>query len=259
MPRTFLATLQFDGTDFVGWQRQREGRAVQTELEAVLQRLAGQPVRVHAAGRTDAGVHALGMAISFALPDRWTPAALERAMNALVPRDCFVTAVREAREGFHARRSATERRYRYLIGTDRLARSPFRRPHEWALGMPLDLVQLRACAGRLLGEHDFAALSVLRSHPPHTRCEIRQAEWIERPDGTGVMFAIAANRFLHHMVRMLVGTSVDIALGRRPLDDLDRLMARAADVRTSPPAPAEGLYFVTAVYSEEWFAPPFAS
>ena len=95
MPRTFLATLQFDGTSFLGWQRQREGRTVQAEFEAVLERLAGHPVRVHAAGRTDAGVHALGLGVSMTLPDRWTPAALDRALNALLPTDCFVVEVRE--------------------------------------------------------------------------------------------------------------------------------------------------------------------
>ncbi len=259
MPRTFLATLQFDGTDFIGWQRQREGRAVQSEFEAVLERLAGHPVRVHAAGRTDAGVHALGMGASFALPDRWTPDALERALNALVPRDCFVTSVREARPGFHARRSATERRYRYLIGTDRLCRSPFRRRWEWALGVPLDPAALADAAGRILGTHDFQALSVRRSERPHTRCDIREAAWTERPDGHGLAFSIRADRFLHHMVRMLVGTMVDVALHRRPVDDLDRLLTKADGIRTSPPAPAEGLYFIAAVYPDEWFAPPLDS
>ena len=256
MPRTFLATLHFDGTDFVGWQRQREGRTVQEEFEAVLARLAGQPVRVHAAGRTDTGVHAVGMGTSFALPDRWTPASLERALNGLLPRDIFVAAVRETRPGFQARRAATERRYRYLIGTDREARSPFRRPWEWALGTPLDLGRLTGAAGRIAGTHDFKALSVRRSKRPHTRCEIREAAWGERPGDLGVEFRIRADRFLHHMVRMLVGTMVDIALERRPIDDIDRLLAQDPEVRTSPPAPAQGLYFVTAVYPDEWFALP---
>ena len=254
MPRTFLATLQFDGTRFIGWQRQREGRAVQTELEAVLERLAGHPVRVHGAGRTDTGVHALGMGASFALPERWTPDALERALNALLPDDCFVTGIREARDGFHARKSAIERRYRYLIGSDRMARSPFRKPFEWALGRPLDADRLEGAAALIRGEHDFAALSVRSSPRPHTRCVIRKAVWEPRCDGTGMTFTVHADRFLHHMVRMLVGTMVDIALERRPLADLEALLARRPGVRTSPPAPAEGLYFVTAVYPDEWFA-----
>ncbi len=259
MPRTFLATLQFDGTAFVGWQRQREGRTVQSELEAVLERLAGQSVRAHAAGRTDAGVHALGLGVSMTLPDRWTPAALNRALNALLPADCFVSEVREAFGDFQARRAATERRYRYLIGTDHLSRSPFRRRYEWPLGIALDAGRLAAAAERIVGTHDFKAFSVLRSKRPHTRCEIREARWDVRPGEQGLELRIRANRFLHHMVRMLVGTMVDVALGRRPLADMDRLLALDPGVRTSPPAPAQGLYFITAVYPDEWFALPSGS
>ena len=259
MPRTFLATLQFDGTAFVGWQRQREGRTVQAELEAVLERLAGRPVRVHAAGRTDAGVHALGLGVSMTLPDRWTPAPLERALNALLPADCFVVEVRETVPDFQARRAATERRYRYLIGTDRMSRSPFRRRREWPLGILLDLGRLESAARRIVGTHDFKGFSVLRSTRPHTRCEVREAQWRTRPDGHGVELEIRANRFLHHMVRMLVGTMVDVALDRRPLADIYRLLTLEPGVRTSPPAPAQGLYFINAVYSDEWFALPSGS
>ena len=252
MPRTFLATLQYDGTRFVGWQRQREGRTVQQEFEAVLARLAGHEVRVHAAGRTDTGVHALGMGVSFSLPDRWTPSALVSALNALLPQDCFTAAVAEMKAGFHARRCASSRRYRYLIGTDPIAGSPFRRPFEWALGRALDEASLVAAAGRLIGTHDCKAFSVERSYRPHTRCEIRIAQWERRPCEQGYQFEIAADRFLHHMVRMLVGTMVDVGRGRRPLADIDRLLARETGVKTSPPAPPQGLYFLSAVYPEEW-------
>jgi tRNA pseudouridine38-40 synthase len=255
MPRTFLATLHFDGTHFVGWQRQREGRTVQQEFEAVLSRLAGHAVRVHAAGRTDSGVHALGMGASFVLPDRWTPCALLRALNALLPADCFVERVVEARAGFHARTCATERRYRYLVGTDPGARSPFRRPFEWALGRDLDGAVLDAAVARVIGGHDFKSFSVERSFRPHTRCTVRAATWTRRPEDRGWQLEIAADRFLHHMVRMLVGTMVEAASGRRPVTDVDRLLARERGVRTSPPAPPQGLYFVTAAYPDAWFLP----
>lgn len=190
------------------------------------------------------------------LPDRWTPAALERALNALLPADCFVAEVRETVSDFQARRAATERRYRYLIGTDRLSRSPFRRRHEWPLGISLDLGRLEAAASRIVGTHDFKGFSVRRSERPHTWCEVREVRWSSRPADQGVELYIRANRFLHHMVRMLVGTMVDVALARRPLADLDRVLALDPGVRTSPPAPAQGLYFVTAVYPDEWFALP---
>lgn len=253
MPRTFLATLQFDGTRFRGWQRQREGRTVQNEVETVLARLAGHPVRVHAAGRTDTGVHALGLGVSFTLSDRWTPAALRRALNALLPRDCFVLAIREARSGFHARKSATERQYRYLIGTDPEASSPFRQPFEWAREGELEGELLRQAAAPLVGGHDFGAFAVKIATKPHTRCEIRLARWEPRAGGLGFEFVVAADRFLHHMVRILVATMVDVAAERRPLGDIERLLARGAEVRASAPAPPQGLYFTKVVYPESWF------
>jgi tRNA pseudouridine38-40 synthase len=253
MARTFLATLHFDGAGFAGWQRQATGRTVQAELERVLEQLTGAAIRVHAAGRTDAGVHAIGMAVSCVLPDRWTGPGLHRAMNALLPDDCWIASVREARTGFHARTKASARRYRYLIGTDAAAASPFRRRYEWALGRPLDLAVLREAAAALPGEHDFSAFSVRSSPRAHKRCRVAMAEWRERPDGIGVMFEIAADRFLHHMVRMLVGTMTDMGLERRAVSDMQRLLAQEPGVRTSPPAPSQGLYFVAAEYPPEWF------
>jgi len=254
MARTFLVTLHYDGGRFAGWQRQAKGRTVQAEFEQVLERLCEQPVRVHAAGRTDAGVHALGMGVSCAVPDRWCAGTLARALNALLPDDCWVAETRETRPGFHARTCATGRRYRYLIGSDAASRSPFRRRYEWALGEPLDADALAAAARLLAGEHDFAAFSVRSSPRAHKRCRITDAGWAERPDGCGHSFEIAADRFLHHMVRMLVGTMADIGLRRRALSDMPRLLASDPGVRTSPPAPAEGLFFVAAAYPAEWFS-----
>ena len=146
--RTFLALLQFDGRRYVGWQRQRTGRSVQGEVEAVLERLTGAPVSVTAAGRTDAGVHAEGLGVSFELPDRWNAAAARRAMNALLPDDCWVASVRAMRSGFHARRSALSRRYRYVVGTDEAAASPFRRRTEWALCRPLNVDAMNAASAQ---------------------------------------------------------------------------------------------------------------
>jgi tRNA pseudouridine38-40 synthase len=254
MARTFLVTLHYDGGRFAGWQRQSKGRTVQAVVEAILERLCERPVRVHAAGRTDAGVHAVGMGTSFTLPDRWTPERLRKSLNSLLPDDCWVESVREARSGFHARTKATGRRYHYVVGTDAGSASPFRRRYEWALGKPLDRHTLAKAAAILPGEHDFHAFSVRRSPVAHRRCRIRAARWEERPADVGLRFEIAADRFLHHMVRMLVGTMVEIGLGRRPLSDMTRLLALDPGVRTSPPAPAEGLYFVAADYPPEWLA-----
>lgn len=256
MTRTFLALLQFDGRHYVGWQRQRTGRSVQGEVERVLERLTGTPVRAHAAGRTDAGVHAEALGVSFELPERWNDLAVRRAMNALLPDDCWVAGVHPMRAGFHARRSALARRYRYVIGTDDAAASPFRRPFEWALGRPLDLPALTAAAAAITGEHAFEAFAVRGQEKPHYRCRVRTAAWRPRAAARGVEFRIEADRFLHHMVRMLVGTMVDIGLGRRPPGDMRRLVESTDNGDTSPPAPPEGLYFVSALYPPSAFAAP---
>src|SRR5260221_13141686 len=116
MARTFLVTLHYDGGGFAGWQRQAEARTVQGEVERVLARLCGEPVRVHAAGRTDAGVHAVGMGASCTGPDRWTPATLRRAPHAPLPQDCRALEGRAARDRFHPRKSPPSRGYRYVTG-----------------------------------------------------------------------------------------------------------------------------------------------
>ncbi len=253
MLQTFLAVLHFDGGRFVGWQRQPAGRSVQTEFEQVLERLVGHRVVAHASGRTDAGVHAIGIGVSFTFPAKWTPQSTRRALNALLPADCWVEAVFPMQSGFHARKSALSRRYRYDIGTDEASASPFRRPFEWPLGRALDLPTLRGAAAALHGEHDYRAFAAKGPEKPHYRCRISLAAWEERPEGRGVSFHVEADRFLHHMVRMLVGTMADIGLGRRPESDLAALLSRGDNLDTSPPAPPQGLYFVRAAYPAECY------
>lgn len=253
MTRTFLAELEYDGGGYHGWQRQAAGRTVQEAFESILTRLADRSVRAQAAGRTDAGVHASAMAVSFDMPDRWEPAALLRALNALLAPDCWVAAVHEMRPGFRARHDATGRRYRYVVGTDAAAASPFRRRYEWALGRPLEAAELRSAAEVVLGTHDFRGFSVRGQEMAHYKCSIRHASWSARASGVGYSFEIEADRFLHHMVRMLVGTMVEIGLGRRPGADMRQILVSHDNQRTSPPAPAEGLYFVQARFPEPCF------
>jgi tRNA pseudouridine38-40 synthase len=254
MSRTFLAALHFDGAGFVGWQRQPAGRSVQVEFERVLERLFARRTVAHAAGRTDAGVHAVGLAVGFSAPASWQSPALRRALNALLPKDCWVESLRPMRPGFHARKSARSRRYRYDVGTDEASASPFRRRYEWALGRELDVAALRAAARLLLGEHDFRAFAAKGAPKPHYLCRLIRAEWELRPEGRGASFHVEADRFLHHMVRMLVGTMVDVALDRRPLADIETLLERRDNSETSPPAPPQGLYFVAATYPDDLYA-----
>src|SRR4051794_31877622 len=246
MSRTFLATMQFDGTGFVGWQRQPAGRSVQMELEQVLGRLFGRPTVAHAAGRTDAGVHATGLGVSFAAPDSWAAPSLHRALNALLPPDCWIESVHGMRPDFHARKSALSRRYRYDIGLDPAAASPFRRRFEWALCRPLDAEALQRSAAVLRGEHDFVAFAVRGAPRRHYRCRLALSAWEPRADGRGVSYHVQAARSLPHMVRMLVGPMLNIGRGRRRAEDRVRLLGGGDTKEPSPPAPPQGLYFVAA-------------
>jgi tRNA pseudouridine38-40 synthase len=253
--RAFLLTMQFDGTDYCGWQRQKSGRSVQGTVEETLGRLAGGPVKAVAAGRTDAGVHALGMPVTVEMPQRWESADLLRAANALLPSSIAVTAVREVRPGTNARKHATGRRYQYDIGVTSAARSPFRSRTCWPLGLALDVGALDRAASVIPGEHDFRAFAVLREPRPHYRCRVIEAEWHQRDDGI-VRFVVAADRFLHHMVRFLVGTMVEIGLGRRSEDTMRELLLSEDNRDTAPPAPAAGLSFVAAWYPDDiWVGP----
>jgi tRNA pseudouridine38-40 synthase len=255
--RPCLAVVHYDGVAFVGWQRQPEGRTVQAEFETVFERLTGGRTTVTGAGRTDTGVHALGQGVGFLAEARWgdDPGGLRRALNALLPPDIWVEQVHAMRPGFNARRSAVARRYRYIVGTDDAAQSPFRRPYEWALGRPLDAPLLAAAAGLVAGEHDFRGLATQGGTPkPHYRCRVALAEWAPRADGAGMVFTIEADRFVHHMVRFLVGAMIDIALHRRPLSDFSDLLAAADNQAASPPAPPQGLYLMAVRYPPDLYA-----
>lgn len=251
--RTLQLVLHYDGWGFSGWQRQPDVRTVQGVLEEALERLCGGPTSALGAGRTDAGVHARGQSVGVRVPDRWEPGELRRALNAHLPRDVWVAAVFEMRPEFHARYSAISRRYSYYVGTSEEALSPFRRPWEWAFRMPFDRRRLDACARMILGEHSFRAFAVQGTAPPDDdhRCSITEAHWAERLDG--LAFEIQANRFLHHMVRFLVGTMLDIASGRRAFDDFGQLLIAADNRRVSPPAPPHGLFLERVVYPAELY------
>ncbi len=248
MPTSFFVVLQYDGTHFAGWQKQARDRTVQGDLETTLAELDGRRVVTHAAGRTDAGVHALGQVVSFRTAREWPPRQLLRALRGLLPADLFAARLGEAPTRFHARNDAVSRRYRYAVGWDPDARSPFRRPYEWALGESLDLGLLRDAAALLSGTNDFRAFAAAGQKKAHYRCSILESRWDTRDRAEGCIFTIEADRFLHRMVRFLVGTMVDVARGRRPLRDIRTLLRATTNEATSPPAPPHGLYLVGARY-----------
>jgi tRNA pseudouridine38-40 synthase len=251
--RTLQLVLHYDGTGFSGWQRQPDRRTVQGVLEDALTRLCNAPVAAMGSGRTDAGVHARGQAVGVHVPESWTPASLRRALNAVLPHDVWVASSHEMRQDFHARYSATSRRYSYYIGTDEAAASPFRRGTEWVLARPLERQTLDMTAAQYVGNHCFRAFSVRGTAPADDdhRCTILHAEWRDRPGG--LVFEIEANRFLHHMVRFLIGTMTDIASGKRSIADIGALLSASTNDEVSPPAPAHALFLDVVRYPAELY------
>lgn len=245
--------LHYDGSSFAGWQRQLDEPTVQGALEDTLFKLTQRKTAVTGAGRTDAGVHARGQAAGVRVPGKWSPAELRRALNATLPGSIWVAAAHEMSDAFHARYSAVARRYSYRIGLDDEAWSPFRRRYEWALDRELDREVLAASAKAIVGEHAFLAFAVKGTAPEGDdhRCTVQSAAWQERPGG--VVFEIEANRFLHHMVRYLVGTMVQAASGRRPPDSVARLLSEADNRDVSPPAPAHALFLEQVRYPGELY------
>ncbi|RMH20354.1 MAG: tRNA pseudouridine synthase A [Gemmatimonadetes bacterium] len=231
---------------------QKTERTVQGVLEAALERLTGAPRPVIGSGRTDRGVHATGQVAAVTVPDRWDAGSLRKALNAVLPDDVWVAHAEAVPLEFHPRYDALRRSYEYRVGTSEQSRSPFHRRTCWPLGRELDRDALDAAAAALPGRHSFRAFARAGQPERGEYCTVEEAAWSAWGD-LGVRFTITADRYLHHMVRYLVGTQVEIALGRRQVADLGRLLDDPDAGTTSPPAPPEGL-FLTHV---EYGPPPY--
>jgi tRNA pseudouridine38-40 synthase len=254
--RSVQLVLHYDGAGFSGWQRQPGERTVQGVLEAAVSRLCGEALTVVGAGRTDAGVHARGQAAGVRVPEKWTASALRRSMNAILPDDVWIAAAYEMRDEFHPRYSAVSRSYSYFVGTDDLASSPFRRTHELVWRKALDLARLRDAAKAVLGRNCFLAFAVKGTAPERDdhRCTVSNAEWREREGG--LVFDISADRFLHHMVRFLVGTMLEIGEGRREVDVMKELLAQEDNSEVSQPAPSHALFLERVEYPKDLYLGP---
>jgi tRNA pseudouridine38-40 synthase len=246
--RTLKIVLQYDGTAYAGWQRQDNGVAVQAMLEDALEPIEGSPVVVHGAGRTDAGVHALGQVATATLAVAMEPPALARALNAVLPRDIRVLAVEEAEPGFHARFSATGKVYEYRIVNATLI-SPFLHRYAWHVVQPIDLDKVREASALLLGARDFAAFQGSRAMVTSTERTIRSIEW---EDGGGydlpLVMRIDGDGFLRHMVRNIVGTLVEVGVGRWQPSHVTEILASRDRTQAGPTAPAHGLFLVRVIY-----------
>lgn len=244
---TFKITLAYDGTDFVGWQRQASGVSIQGLLEDALRGLEGRDVAVAGAGRTDAGVHALGQVASFRLERLIEPAALRRALNAQLPFAVRVLEAEAVAPEFHARFGARRKTYRYRI-CNALVMSPFERRYAWHIFGPLDAEAMQHAARRLEGTHDFASFRTTGGTPRTTRRTIFSSE--VRREASMVIYEIAGDGFLRHMVRAIAGTLVEIGRGRRSPRAMADLLMAGDRSKAGATAPAEGLFLVAVEYGD---------
>ncbi|HEX3986672.1 MAG TPA: tRNA pseudouridine(38-40) synthase TruA [Acidobacteriaceae bacterium] len=251
-------TLAYDGTDFFGWQVQPDRVTLQGTLADAIQRVSGERVLPQGSGRTDAGVHARGQVASFVLEAAIPAPNLLRALNRKLPEAIRGLSAEPAPPEFHARHAARAKTYEYRIDRAEIC-PPWRARFAWALNWPLDLSRMQAAAPALIGSHDFTSFAAI--DPDRTMRSttdedspgafgnvrtISHSEW--REDGESLVYRVRGNGFLHHMVRNLVGTFVDIGRGRLDPDAMPRILDARAREAAGPTAPARGLFLDSVDY-----------
>jgi tRNA pseudouridine38-40 synthase len=244
---TFKIILAYDGTDYVGWQRQANGVSIQGLIEDALRELDGRDVAVAGAGRTDAGVHALGQVASFALQREMSADTLARALNAHLPPAIRVINAAVVAPEFHARFGARAKTYRYHLWNGDIM-SPFERRRAWHVPGALDVKAMAAAARLIEGVHDFAAFRAAGSAVATTEREILSS----RLTGCGMpmlCYDVEGTGFLRHMVRTIVGSLVEIGRGRRPVDWMSEILRSRDRAAAGPTAPPHGLFLVNVSYA----------
>ncbi len=244
--RNLRLLLEYDGSRYHGWQRQKGDLSIQQVIEEALQRLTGEQVALIGSGRTDAGVHALGQVASFRTTSAIPLKAFHEGLNSMLPYDIAVLEAREAPPEFHARKSALSKTYEYRI-LNRPSRSPLHHHYGWWLAHRLDPEGMIAAAAALPGEHDFSAFRASGSGNRNPVRRIFTARWQTHPGGW-LRFTITGNGFLRGMVRSLVGTMVEVGKGKAEPALLAELLESGERRLAGPTAPAQGLYLVAVVY-----------
>ncbi|PKN13631.1 MAG: tRNA pseudouridine(38-40) synthase TruA [Deltaproteobacteria bacterium HGW-Deltaproteobacteria-4] len=245
--RTIRLTIEYDGTAYVGWQRQAKGRSIQQLLEEALGQIVREKVVLHSSGRTDAGVHARAMIAHFRTESPFPLVAFREGVNRFLPDDIAVREAVEETRDFHARFSAGGKWYRYRIFTAPV-RSPAFTRTAWHIRQDLDFATMAAAARFFVGRHDFAAF---RTTSCDARTTIREIYSLDlQRDGEIITIDVHGSGFLRHMVRIIVGTLVEIGLHKRPAEDIPRLLAREPGLRAGVNAPPQGLCLMEVYYPE---------
>jgi len=238
-------TLEYDGSNYSGWQLQPRQDSIQGRIEAALERIFSVPIRVFGSGRTDAGVHARGQVASISIPRAFDPAELQRALNAILPDDIVVIDISAAPDDFDPRRAARSRVYEYRVLNRKVA-SAFEYRYSWRVRDQLDLAALNRAARVFVGEHDFAAFRSLGTEVRTTVRGVISSEWTR--DADVFIYRVEANSFLRHMVRAMVAAMIEVGRGKLTLEKIAEILA-GLDRHAAPAnAPPGGLYLVEVRY-----------
>jgi tRNA pseudouridine38-40 synthase len=253
---TWKLTLAYDGTEYSGWQVQPRRRTVQGCLADALEQITSERVLPQGSGRTDAGVHALGQVASFSLRANIPPQNLQRALNRILPADIRVLTAELREAEFHARHSVLRKSYEYRIFRGEIC-PPFLARFAFPLVWPLEVAAMQAAAGDVLGKHDFTSFAAVepeltrRNDPEYVPpCPVRvvtSSAW--DVDGDLLIYRVSGEGFLHHMVRNLVGTFIDVGRGHLAADAIPKILAARNRSAAGPTAPARGLFLVSVEYA----------
>ena len=246
MTKNFKLIIEYDGSLYHGWQRQKDDRSIQGEIEKALQKMTANRVTVIGSGRTDAGVHAEGQVASFKCDTRLEPEALLNGLNSLLAEDTVIKVCEQVSSSFHARFDAKSKIYHYKI-LNRPTPAAIGRQYSWLIRKSLNQDAMRAAISHIIGRHDFKAFEGTGSPRQHTTRQVYSADLIEQQSGL-LVFHIEADGFLRYMVRNIVGTLVDVGMQKLTSDDFKSILDSKDRSQASATAPAHGLTLVKVIY-----------
>jgi tRNA pseudouridine38-40 synthase len=246
MTKNFKLIIEYDGSLYHGWQRQKDDRSIQGEIEKALQKMTTNRVTVIGSGRTDAGVHAEGQVASFKCDTRLEPEALLNGLNSLLAEDTVIKVCEQVSSSFHARFDAKSKIYHYKI-LNRPTPAAIGRQYSWLIRKSLNQDAMRAAISHIIGRHDFKAFEGTGSPRQHTTRQVYSADLIEQQSGL-LVFHIEADGFLRYMVRNIVGTLVDVGMQKLTSDDFKSILDSKDRSQASATAPAHGLTLVKVIY-----------
>jgi tRNA pseudouridine38-40 synthase len=243
MEKNIKVILEYEGTNYRGWQIQENSSTIQEKVEEAIYKLTGERSRITGGGRTDAGVHARGQVANFTITKDFKLHQIVGGLNAYLPDDIVVKSAQEVNHDFNARFSAKKRIYQYYICSERTA---LNRKFCWQIFQKFDSAVLDSLSEILLGEHDFSSFARLDTQSKHKNCIVFES--MRKNQGDLLIYRIVANRFLHGMVRTIVGTMMDVAFGKYTIDDFEKILSVKDRKEAGPAAPAKGLILEEIIY-----------